>query len=252
MLLDARKVPWLERAYARYGRRLLGNAFARVWVGGAAWPDDDRPTIAFLNHSAWWDPVLTLFLSHGLFRRDGYGIMQGAQLARYPFFRRVGCFGATGEGIDDARAVTEYAARVLRGGPRRTLWIFPQGELLPARAPLAFRSGVARIARAVPEARLVPLAVRYELRAAQRPEIFVRVGEPVLAASSERGAERSFALVRRLELRMRQELALLDEALTHAAPAGYTAVLDGRGSLSALYDRTFGRWGGGRRASAER
>ena len=243
MLLNARKVPWLERAYASYGRRLIGNAFARVWVDGAAWPSVDGPTIAFLNHSAWWDPVLTLFLSHSLFRRDGYGIMQGAQLERYPFFRRVGCFGATTDSLDDVRAVTQHAARVLNEGHRRTLWIFPQGELLPPRTPLKFRSGVARIARATPEALLVPVAVRYELRTAQRPEIFVRIGEPMAHAADAPTGERSFALGRRLESRMRHELGVLDDALTHADPPGYDVVLDGRGSLSQLYDRTFGRWG---------
>ncbi len=57
MLLDARKHPLLERAYARYGRRLLRRAFARVWVGGAPWPEGGGPVIAYVNHSAWWDPV---------------------------------------------------------------------------------------------------------------------------------------------------------------------------------------------------
>jgi len=253
MLLDARKVPWLEGAYARYGRHLLRTAFARVWVGGAAWPDGDGPTIAFLNHSAWWDPVLTLFLSHSLFRRDGYGIMQGAQLLRYPFFRRVGCFGTTGTGIDDTRALTQYAGRVLDEGARRTLWIFPQGELLPSRVPATFRSGVARIARVRPGVPLVPIAVRYELRAEQRPEVFVRIGEPVRQSAHMpgRAAERSGLVARQLELRLRHELAQLDETLLHAAPAGYRVVLDGRGSLSRLYDRTFGRWGGERVASSE-
>jgi 1-acyl-sn-glycerol-3-phosphate acyltransferase len=71
MLLEARKVPGLERAYARYGRRLLRRGFARVWVGGAPWPESAGPAIAFLDHSCWWDPVLAVFLSHDLFRRDG-------------------------------------------------------------------------------------------------------------------------------------------------------------------------------------
>ena len=120
--------------------------------------------IGFLNHSAWWDPIVLLHLSHDVFRCDGYGLMQGAQLQRFPFFRAVGCFGATGDGIDDARAVAAHAATLLRGAPDRTLWIFPQGALLPARVPLVFRSGLARLQRAVPEATVVPVALRYELR----------------------------------------------------------------------------------------
>ena len=118
MLLPARKSPLLLPLYARYGRRLLRRAFARVWLGGAPWPGGGAgPVIGFLNHSAWWDPIVLLLLSHDVVRCDGYGLMQGAQLRRFPFFRQIGCFGATGDGIDDARAVAAHAAALLRGAP---------------------------------------------------------------------------------------------------------------------------------------
>jgi 1-acyl-sn-glycerol-3-phosphate acyltransferase len=243
MLLEARKHPALEDVYARYGRRLLRRSFARVWLGGEPWPEGDGPTIALLHHSAWWDPIVALFLSHDLFRRDGYGIMQGAQLLRYPFFRRIGCFGVTSDGFDDARALALHAAHLMREGTRRTLWLFPQGELMPARVPrLAFRSGAARLAHAVPEARLVPVAVRYEFRGEQRAELFVRVGAALAGAERESSAQ----LTRRLEQRLRQELAQLDDDLSRCTGAltpvdvGYTVALDGASSLSALYDRTIG------------
>ncbi|HET7459017.1 MAG TPA: lysophospholipid acyltransferase family protein [Gemmatimonadaceae bacterium] len=256
MLMEARKHPLLERVYARYGRQLLRRAFARVWVGGESWPAGDGPTIAFLNHSAWWDPVLALFLSHDLFRRDGYGIMQGTQLASYPFFRRVGCFGATGESFEDVRALSVYAARLLSEGTRRTLWIFPQGELEPSRSPLAFRSGASRLARTVPEAPLVPVAVRYEFRNEQRPELFVRLGPAVRPASGAVAAAARdaspLALTRALEQRLRVELSALDEDLLHPAPeeVGYRVALEGRGSLSTFYSRTLGRLPGMRDAGS--
>jgi 1-acyl-sn-glycerol-3-phosphate acyltransferase len=237
MLLEARKHPVLERLYAAYGRRILRRAFARVWVGGAAWPEGSGPSLAFLNHSAWWDPVLTLFLSHDLFRRDGYGIMQGAQLERYPFFRRIGCFGVTQNSLVDARAVSDYAARVLSGGERRTLWVFPQGELLPARGPVRFRSGVARLAAVAHALPLIPVAVRYEFRGEQRPECVVRVGAAITAA----GHERPIELTRRLEDALRRELAELDRALAAGDLTDYGPVLDGQRSQSQLYERTFGR-----------
>lgn len=236
MLLEARKHAVLERLYAAYGRRILRRAFARIWVGGAAWPDGDGPSLAFLNHSAWWDPVLALFLSHDLFRRDGYGIMQGAQLQRYPFFRRIGCFGVTDGTLTDVRLLSEYAAQALGGGRARTLWVFPQGELLPPGAPLRFRSGVARLERAAPGLPLVPVAVRYAFRFEQRPECVVRVGPTITIGAREHPA----LITRRLEDAMRRELAALDAALAHPELPGYHTVLDGRGSVSAWYERTFG------------
>jgi 1-acyl-sn-glycerol-3-phosphate acyltransferase len=251
MLLEARKTAPLDRLYAAYGRRLLRRAFAAVWLGGAQWPDDRAPAIAVLNHSAWWDPIVALFLSHDLFRRDGYGIMQGAQLERFPFFRRVGAFGASSDSLQDARNLADYAARVLRAGSRRTLWVFPQGALVPARAPLRFRSGAARIARLVPEATVVPLALRYEQRAEQRPELFVRVGEPLRAAGAggpagvasdgASGAARPGELTRCLERRVAAALRQLDADLERPVADGYARVLRGRGSVSEWYERRIRR-----------
>ncbi|NUO62446.1 MAG: hypothetical protein HOQ11_13915 [Gemmatimonadaceae bacterium] len=52
-----------------------------------------QPLIAVANHSAWWDPIVALSLSHEPFRRARYGIMRGEQLFRHPVFRRIGAFG---------------------------------------------------------------------------------------------------------------------------------------------------------------
>jgi len=235
MLLEARKSAPLERLYAWYGRRLLRRAFVRVRAGGAAWPQTTGPTIALLNHSAWWDPIVALFLSHDLFRRDGYGIMDATQLERYPFFRRIGCFGLADNRLDTVRQASRYAEGLLRAGRSRTLWIFPQGALLPARVPLRFRSGAARLARAVPEAPVVPLALRYVLRTDQRPELFVRVGPPI-----EHREEPATTLTRRFENALGAELAQLDGDLERDILADYRTVLTGRASVSGLYDRLRG------------
>jgi 1-acyl-sn-glycerol-3-phosphate acyltransferase len=237
MLLEARKLPLAERAAARYFRFLLRRAFARVWLGGVPFPEGPAPSIAFINHSAWWDPILTQFLSWSVLDRDAYGLFRGEELQRYPFFRRLGCFGITTERLDDLRALPPYAASLLQEGPRRTLWVIPQGELLPAHIPLVFRSLLARTARLLPEVPLVPVAVRYEFRLDQRAECFVRVGEATYAQPNETAA----ALTRRLEQRLKQELGLLDQALANPGVRQFRLVLEGLGSLSALYDHTFGR-----------
>lgn len=245
MLIEARKQPTLERAYARYGRWLMARAFSAVRVGGAEWPAGDAPVIVFANHSGWWDPIVALVLSRHLFGCDSYGLMEGAQLTRYPFFRRIGCFGTVGEtSPSEARALAHYAAETLRGGPRRALWLFPQGALLPARAPIAFRSGLARLHRAVPEARLVPVAIRYEMRAAQRPECLVRLGAPVAGLDASLGTA---ATTRALEARLRSALTALDAAVDSGTVADSGLVIAGRGSLSDLYDRARRALGEGRR-----
>jgi len=96
---------------------------------------------------------------------------------------------------------------------------------------------MARLARAMPDVPLIPVAVRYEFRMDQRAECFVRVGEAVYAQPNETVS----ALSRRLEQRLKQELAFLDADLAQPGVRHFRLVLEGLGSLSALYDHTFGR-----------
>lgn len=212
----SRRNALLERIYIAYGRRLIRRSFSAVDVSYAdanastSWAASDAPSIAFFNHSAWWDAVVPFVLSHDLFRRVSYGVMEGAQLQRYPFFQRLGCFGATTNSLTDARAIQHHAIAALRRGGRgnrSTLWLAPQGALLPARTPLQFRSGLARIARAVPEATLVPVALRFEFGTAQRPTCFVRVGIPAPPVTSDESIRHATL---RLTTALADEVAALD------------------------------------------
>jgi hypothetical protein len=186
-------------------------------VGGAPWPPGDGPTIAFLNHSAWWDPILTVYLSHDLFRRDGYGLMQGAQLLNYPFFRRVGCFGASTDSVEDVRGVALYAAQTLRGRRAAHALDLPTGGAAAgARAAgLPVGDGADRAGGARGAADPGGGALRVP-------------GEPAGGVLRARGEavrtdpdERPAALTRRLEQRLRRELEVLDADLAQPGVTPY-------------------------------
>lgn len=152
MLIEPKKNAALESIYSAYARRLIRKQFGNVRLSGTAFPQTDLPVIAYMNHSAWWDAVVPVHLSHDLFRREIHALMEGEQIKKYPFFRHLGCFGPTESGIADARAVVEHSVSVLRRGKRPILWICPQGAILPSRIPMKFKSGLARISEAVAEA----------------------------------------------------------------------------------------------------
>lgn len=205
MLIEPKKNAALESIYSAYARRLIRKQFGTVHLSGTAFPETGLPVIAYMNHSAWWDAVVPVHLSHDLFRREIHALMEGEQIKKYPFFRHLGCFGPTESGVAEARAVVEHSVSVLRKGKRPILWICPQGAIYPSRTPMKFKSGLAHIARAVPEAILIPVAVRYEFLKQQGPGCFVRTGEPVV-----RSEESNPQFTRRLERTLDRELARLD------------------------------------------
>ncbi|MEO7367869.1 MAG: lysophospholipid acyltransferase family protein [Gemmatimonadaceae bacterium] len=208
MLIQPRKNAALESIYSAYARRLIRRQFGHVRMSGHEFPETDQPVIAYMNHTAWWDAVVPVHLSHDLFRREIHALMEAEQLRRYPFFRHLGCFGADDGGLADARAVVEHSSNVLRTGNRPVLWIFPQGSILPSRAPMKFKSGLARIAGEVPDALVIPMAVRYEFLKRDRPECRVRIGEPAM-----RTEEDHFRFTRRLESLLQAEIDALDSEI---------------------------------------
>jgi 1-acyl-sn-glycerol-3-phosphate acyltransferase len=205
MLIEPKKNAALESIYSAYARRLIRKQFRSVRLSGIAFPETDLPVIAYMNHSTWWDAIVPVHLSHDLFRREIHALMEGEQIKKYPFFRHLGCFGPTESGIADARAVLEHSVSVLRKGKQPILWICPQGAIFPSRIPMKFKSGLARIAEAVPEAILIPVAVRYEFLKQEKPGCFVRTGEPVV-----RSEESNPQFTRRLEAILDRELDALD------------------------------------------
>lgn len=206
MLIEARKNSALETIYSAYARRLIRKQFGSLQISGSGFPATERLVIAYMNHSAWWDAVIPVHLSHDLYPRAIHALMEGEQIRKYPFFRHLGCFGPTEKTVADAKAVVEYATRVLTNAKAPAVfWIFPQGAILPSHIPMEFRSGLARIAERLPDAVIIPVAVRYEFTKNEKPDCFVRIGEPV--ARSEEAHSR---FTRRLEQRLEGELTALD------------------------------------------
>jgi hypothetical protein len=70
---------------------------------------------------------------------------------------------------------------------------------------MRFKSGLARIAEAVPEAIVIPIALRYEFLKNEKPDCLVRTGEPVVRAE-----ESNPQFTRRLESHLQRELDALD------------------------------------------
>jgi 1-acyl-sn-glycerol-3-phosphate acyltransferase len=184
-VIEASRSRWLSRWFSRWfeatATRSIRRTFAVTWVAGLERLEAIDPRTSLLcvaNHTAWWDGMVVLALNAGPLRREGFALMDAANLERYRFFRRVGGFGVTAGSRRDGARVLRYAAEILET-PGRALWVFPQGAETPAHAPLVFQPGAARLAVLSPQTPVIPVGLRYVFGARSRPELFISLGAPL-------------------------------------------------------------------------
>jgi chlorobactene lauroyltransferase len=188
-MLVANKSGVFERIFAVYNKNLLRRRFHAFRVSGIDRlrdQSDGLPTIIFCNHTSWWDGLAAFQISRetGL---DGFVMMEEKHLKKRRLFRRLGAFSVVRDEPRDALESLRYAVRLLIEDPARTLWIFPQGEILPNdRRPLKFFRGLSRIVGKVGMCQVICLSFRYEFTGEYKPEIFVRIEKPKLFRGGEK------------------------------------------------------------------
>ncbi|MEO6457148.1 MAG: lysophospholipid acyltransferase family protein [Chloroflexia bacterium] len=221
-------VPALKRAF--------GGVYVSVDpVSARLRADTSLPVIFCLTHSGWWDGHVAYLLNRQVFKRDSYLMMEDHQLARYFFFTWAGVFGVSRDDPRKAFASIEYITQILEQEPEVALWMFPQGRMVhPEMRPLGIYGGAANITRRLEKCALVPVAIRYEFILDQAPDVFARVGSPLLTTQEK-------------ILSAKDLTAKLDEAMTRTADElradvashslrAYRRVLSGRGSINKLWD----------------
>ena len=218
-------IPAYERKWAgplldRYNRYLLRKSFSRVRVAGLDVVRTLQGSVIFApNHSCWWDGCVDLYLSRSVMRRRSYLLMGDEQLRKYRIFSSLGVFCAG----------PRYIASELRQHAGSHFWIYPQGEMLPARVPLELKEGVVMISE-LSGAPIVPVAQRFEFLRDDHPEIVVRFGLPIEGAARAEGT-------RRLRTAMTELLAVVDDDIASSRLDGYEPVLAGAETRSERLDR---------------
>ncbi len=181
-MIPARKRRLFNAWFSGHARSRLRATFGVTHVHGLARARAlcaEAPVLLVANHTAWWDPLVALHVSQHLLGVDGYAMMDAKNLRRLPFFGFVGAFGVDLDRPADGAAAIKYTARLL-DRPGRAVWIFPQGRERPiSEKPLAFRPGSAEIARVAHKARAVPVGLRYEFGADEKPSLYISLGAPL-------------------------------------------------------------------------
>ncbi|MDQ3129659.1 MAG: lysophospholipid acyltransferase family protein [Acidobacteriota bacterium] len=184
-MLTADKNLWLEKIFAVYNRNLFKRRFSSLQMSGLHFLEnnpENTPLVIYANHSSWWDG-LTAFQISRRAALDSFIMMEEKQLKKLWFFRKLGAFSVVRENNREALKSINYAIQTLRKNPKRSLWVFPQGEILPNDVrPLRFYNGLARIIKSFEKCSIVCLAMRYEFLGKYKPDIFVKFKNIELSA----------------------------------------------------------------------
>lgn len=182
-MLEANKNRLFEKIFSVYNRNLLKRRFYSLQASGLDHllnKHINTPLIIYCNHSGWWDGLIAFQISRetGL---DSFVMMEERQLKNLFLFRRLGAFSVIREKPREALKSIDYAANLLAENSKRTLWIFPQGEILPNDLrPIKFYNGLAKIIQKVGNCSVISLSIRYEFLGEFKPRVFVKIEVPEL------------------------------------------------------------------------
>ncbi len=230
--------PALLGWFRRYAERYLARHFHAIRLARAGFDPAElpagRPLVVYLNHPAWWDPLLGLALAFERFgKRRHYAPIDATALVRYRLLGRLGFFPVE---LGTRRGATGFlaTARAILDDPDAAIWMTPGGRFAdPRERPVELQSGLGHLAAKVPAAIFLPLAVEYPFWEERTPEALVRFGEPLDASEARLGPGDWTAL-------LAERLTATQDALAVDAiardPARFETLARGKTGVGGAYD----------------
>jgi 1-acyl-sn-glycerol-3-phosphate acyltransferase len=246
--VEASVQPWFVRGFYKYVGWMLRGQFRAVRLSTRGWrPSVEAPwpLVVYLNHAAWWDPLIAFWLARRFLPgHRHFGPIDDVQIARYGLFKWIGLFGVEkGTGVGARRFLR--VAQGLLSTPESVLWLTPQGRFADVRErPVRFAPGLSHLAARLPDAYFVPLALEYGFGQERLPEIHVRFGVPVSGASladravgsGEAARPAAVAANAALEARLETLQDALKADVLGGSGTGWEVLLEGGGGTTFAYD----------------
>lgn len=205
---------FIGRQVAGMIRRSVKSRFRAVYLNTSSEPLPEK-CIFVPNHHGWHDGYV-MFHVLGALQRPFLDWI--TEFDAFPLFAKVGGMPfPADDATRRAKTIRETIRRMNNEG--RSLLLFAESHLHRGPQLLPFGKALELIANKVPEAAIIPVAIRYDMSLHERPECFVSIGNPVpRSVSLEAAADPDFpnrtAPVAELPLADRTRLAvreLLDQ-----------------------------------------
>ncbi len=144
--------------------------------------EEEYPTIAFAPHTNWWDGIVGYNIVRRIFGKEIRLMVE--ELNRFPILRRGGAFPVNKKSPQASMKALKYSIDEIEN-LGNVLYIFPQGIIKPPNfRPIEFQTGLAYIAEKAAKkygkVNLVPIGVNYVFLRADKPEVMVEIGKPIV------------------------------------------------------------------------
>lgn len=179
LFIPARESAWFISLFDLYVRNLFWRRFKNVWLAQEYHPGSENKTIYYLNHTSWWDGLIPLLLNQKVFHQKARAMMEDRQMKAFPFFKKIGAFSVPLDQPKGVLTALRYAVDSMQR-PASSLFIFPEGKIVPFSVEKpTFKKGLSWIASKCPETDVVPIAIYISCARSDKPELFIKVGNPV-------------------------------------------------------------------------
>lgn len=229
--VDTRWLAWFTRYTAWYLRR----NFHRLHLLRLADLDqtDGIPLLVCLNHPAWWDPLLGVYLSRRLFPdREHAAPIAAEGLAKYKLFERLGFFGIEPNTARGAAKFLKIGQAVL-SRPCGALWVTAQGDFADVRLPIRLKPGIGYLASRLERFAMLPVAFEYSFWNERYPEAFACIGPPLIEhGRNAESTDWNFLFT----LHLQQTVDTLSARVCSRNPAAFEPLLTGNAGVGGVYD----------------
>ncbi len=177
----------VNRVFGTYSAHYVRKNFHTFRILKDVIPENDpkRPLVVYLNHAAWWDPLICMGLARKFFaERNSFAPIDAEMLQKYRFFKHLGFFPVEQNSARGARQFLRVAGTIL-SEKKNALWLTPQGRFADVRVrPPGLLGGLSALAAGKTEATFIPLAIEYAFWMESRPEILVAFGQSIIPSSN--------------------------------------------------------------------
>jgi 1-acyl-sn-glycerol-3-phosphate acyltransferase len=179
--VDSRWQPLAVRAFEAFFRPWRDRRVRTLLAGLPTNLPNDVPLLLAANHVSWWDPF-TLREVQRVLRPASpvFVVMLERELARRPYFRRMGVHGIEPGSGASLRTCIRRLRRQLEDRPDGSVVFFPQGRIWPSfQRPLDFHPGIGLLARELAPLIVLPVALHVEPLNSIRATVFASAAAPI-------------------------------------------------------------------------